>query len=256
MEKLEIVSMWYNEEDLAPFFFNHYLTFADNIHIIVDADTNDKTIDIIKKYIKLYQDKISYELYTFPDMMDDDLKVNKLSETARESKYEWVSIVDSDEFIFEDIKDKIQHCIDKNMFYVYFYQVYRNMVDNDLNPDILPIINQRRYGSNAIMINGVHASQNLYRKPIVFKPYLNICLTPGNHSYVKNDNVCIHQNTIYGSHWMMADEWLAIKRRIYGRKNRQSKNNYEKSYTVQHWKITEEEIKTECKKHFNDLKLF
>ncbi len=40
--KISVISVWYNEEKLAPFFLEHY-RFADAIHIAVDADTCDGT---------------------------------------------------------------------------------------------------------------------------------------------------------------------------------------------------------------------
>lgn len=260
MEKhkiLKIISMWYNEEILAPFFLNHYLEFADKIYLIIDADTNDSTISIIEKYQENFPNKIEYEIFKFPDMMDDDIKVNKLNETAylNSNKYDWICIVDADEFIFNNIKETIQKLNNENVIYINFYQVYRNIIEKDLNSNIFPIIEQRRYGLNKFKVNGVYV-ETLYRKPIVFKPEFHFLLTPGNHHLLPNDKIKPYIKLINGSHWMMADIDLAIQRRVYGRKNRQSKNNYEKGHTVQHWNITEEEIIKECKEHENDEKIF
>jgi len=253
--KLEIISMWYNEEILAPFFLNHYLEFADNIHLIIDADTNDNTFNILNDYKEKYNKKLTWEVFLFPDMMDDDIKVNKLNDVAKNSKYDWVAIVDADEFIFSDIKTLIDEIKEENLIFVNFFQVYRNEKETDLNSNILPIINQRRFGTSFIVINGQENS-SLYNKPIVFRSNLNLKLLPGNHIFEGNKNVNVYHKFVNGTHWMMADIDLAIARRIYGRKNRQSKNNYKKGHTVQHWYVTEEDIKAECQNHLKDEQKF
>jgi hypothetical protein len=247
--------MWYNEEDFAPYFFEHYKGIVDKFYIILDADTNDTTLKIIEKYSKILpKGSIEYEIFTFPDMMDDDLKVQKLNSATNHIDTDWIIVVDGDEFVFPEIIDAVYNT-DKNMIYVNYFQVYRNEKETDLNIDIKPIHTQRRCGPKNILING-NSTVVLYRKPSVFKSNLNIQLTPGNHSYLPNNNIRIHDKIVNGSHWMMADEEIAVKRRVYGRKNRQSKNNYDKGYTVQHWEITEEQIRKECQEHLKDLSLF
>lgn len=45
---IEIITMWYNEEALAPFFLKHY-SWADKITLLYDEETSDKSLDIIAK---------------------------------------------------------------------------------------------------------------------------------------------------------------------------------------------------------------
>jgi len=68
--KIELMTLWYNEEFLAPYFLNHY-KFIDTIHLFLDSDTNDTTKEIISQY-----NNVSLKQFTFPDRMDDEIKIN------------------------------------------------------------------------------------------------------------------------------------------------------------------------------------
>jgi len=254
MLDLEVVTMWYNEEDLAPFFLKHYLMFADSIFVVVDSDTDDSTREIIKKFQKK-NSNITCEEFTFPDMMDDDLKVKKLNEVVGRKKEGWVLVVDADEFVVDPrtIVER-ENSLNKNLIYVDFFQAYRNVKDLDLDINASSIIDQRPYGTKEFLIEGVSSSL-IYRKPILFSRRCGFVLEPGNHFVKKNASLSASSKFILGAHWMMADEKIAVKRRIKGRKLRQSQNNKKRGYTVQHWNVTEEEIRKECLAHLNDKKM-
>lgn len=246
--RIEIITIWYNEEKLAPFFLNHY-KYVDKIHLLLDADTNDDTRKICSGY-----SNVEIEDFTFPDMMDDILKVNKINETVNKLDCDWVYVLDSDEFIWPSTNEDPKRFLSKqkdNLLYAKIYQVYRHITESNLNINY-SIQRQRCHGDPNIT-KGINAA---YNKPIVFKPQTNVILKPGNHSYQANNNITISKDNFIGAHWAMADVDMAIKRRIAGRKERQSKRNLAMGMTMQHHHVTEEEIKHECNSHLLDPKLW
>ena len=248
MMKIEIVTMWYNEEKFAPFFLNHY-KYVDKIHLLLDADTNDNTRKICSQY-----PNVEIEDFVFPDMMDDILKVNKINETVKRLDCDWVYVLDADEFIWPSKDEEPREFLSRqkrNLLYAQMWQVYRNVVDLDLDSN-LSVKTQRRYGDTNI----TEGMNRLYNKPIVFKSGIDIVLDKGNHFYAENKKIKVSTDNFLGAHWAMVDVDIAIERRIAGRRERQSKRNLEKGMTIQHHFITEEEIRTECEEHLNDSKLW
>lgn len=251
--KIKIISMWFNEEFLSRFFLNHY-SWTDEIHILFDTDTTDNSRKIIESY-----SNTKIENFTFPDMFDDDLKIAKINEIYNNTsinEFDWIICVDSDEFIWPKDFVNPKECLKNTEFNCYraaMWQVYKHKSELDLDYN-KPTIFQRRYG-DADINAGINA---LYIKPIIVKTGLkNLIWQVGNHKILSCENNIHYSNEYWqGTHWMMADENLAIERRIKGRKERFSKNQITKAYTHQHIFITEEEIKKICKEHENDKKLF
>jgi hypothetical protein len=236
--KIELITMWYNEEDFAPFFLNHF-SWVDNIHLIIDADTNDNTVEIAKKY-----PNVTIEYFQFPDMMDDVLKVNKLNDTYRGKDADWVIIVDSDEFIFNsdlgnDFRNELEASSEQVIF-ARLWNVYKHTSESNLDMSI-QISQQRKYG-----ILDMKGQTACYTKPSIIRGRQDAFLAVGNHSVNINGTKATSKQILEGSHWAMADEELAVKRRIYGRKLRQSQVNLTTGLTIQNHKITEEEIRNEC----------
>lgn len=246
--KIAIVTVWYNEEDFAPFFLNHY-DYVDRIFVLLDADTSDRTPDILARY-----ENVVIEPLAFPDGMDDIIKVKALSHKAQElaDRFDWVYALDADEFIFAP-----RNYYDAGVFLAKqgqlgydcvvatMYQVYRHVTDEDLDPT-KPAIYQRQHG-DPNTTQGINA---LYNKPIVARPNRGILWGVGNHNLL-NDNRRAEER-MFGAHWAMAEPDIAVKRRILGRKMRQSKRNLDLKLTYHHHHITEEEIREECKQHEND----
>lgn len=246
--KTAIVTMWYNEAFLAPFFLGHY-SYADKIHLLLDADTDDNTRAICGRH-----GNVEIEDFTFPDMMDDELKVIKINEMVARQKADWVFSVDADEFIFPANGENVMAILARqtaNLLYAQMWQVYRHMTDLDLDPR-QPAIYQRRHGDPNITV-GINSA---YVKPIIIRPEIGIEWYPGCHSYKENGKIEISKERFLGAHWQMADVNMAIDRRIKGRQKRQSKHNLETGMTGQHHFITEEEIRAECERHLHDPQLF
>jgi SAM-dependent methyltransferase len=245
--------MWYNEEFLAPFFLNHY-SWADKIHILLDADTNDRTEEIAREY-----PNVEIEHFKFPDMMDDIIKVAKLNDKYRSIKdADYVALVDSDEFIFcNNLKKAVRTHLEetrKDVYFVNLWQIFKHETDPPLDPNAsIPL--QRRHGDP----NMDDHFNVLYIKPAIVKGGKNLCWTCGNHEVVyegnslkwqtrnlgimESLNVSVRKNEmLQGSHWRLVDLEETIKRRINNRKNRQSQVNLAKGLTFQYHDICEQQI--------------
>lgn len=92
MNRFETITFVYNEEFLLPFYLNHY-SFVDRFNIIFDQDSNDRTLDILRS-----SSKVNIIIYKFPDMMDDDLKVQFINQIYKGLTDCYVINVDCDEF--------------------------------------------------------------------------------------------------------------------------------------------------------------
>ena len=231
--------MWYNEEDLAPFFLNHF-AWVDRINLIVDRDTNDSTVEISKNYQNV---DISY--ICFPDGMDDLIKADALNEKYKSIKADWVIVLDADEFIFNselgnDLSRELKELRSGKIIFSRLWNVYRHSSEEDLVVGN-PISSQRKYG-----ISNMKGQISTYTKPSILKGGLDARLTPGNHSVIVGGNEVQPKYILEGAHWAMADETIAIKRRIHGRKMRQSAVNLSNQLSAQHHNITEDDIRAEC----------
>jgi len=250
---IEMITMWYNEEFLAPYFLNHY-NDIDRIHIFVDSDTNDKTRDIISGY-----GNVLIHDFTFPDMMDDIIKIDLLNNFYHTLDGDYVALVDADEFIF-DLRDHLRKH-NEMLHYTKFWNVYRHSSDSDLNP-LLPIKEQRRHGVSDF------EGFNIYTKPNIVRSKIeDFRWTVGHHNaslQSRDMNFChLNKNLdiadasiLTGAHWAMADLKYVIDRRLKGRKERQSKENIRRKLTVQHHNITEQYLIEQCQKHLNDPIVF
>jgi len=244
---LTIISMWYNEEDLAPFFLEHYKE-VDKIIILLDTDTTDNTRQICESY-----KNVEVKDFTFPNnKYDDYTKTDRVNEELKTIESDWVIGIDSDEFIFapkeyKGAREFLTSLDEYTVIYSAMYQVYRNISENDLDIKKPPIF-QRQYGDTSL----TSQFNVCYVKPNVIRGQMDIVWGLGFHNCSGKD-VKVAPMRFHGSHWMMADVDVAIKRRIYGRKMRMSKRNLNEGLSIQHHNITEEIIRKECQKHLNDL---
>jgi hypothetical protein len=252
--KIELMSMWYNEEFLAPFFLSHY-RFVDKIHIFLDADTNDRTRNEIDKASELYKN-ISVQEFTFPDKMDDIIKIVKLNEFYKTIDSDYVFLADADEFIFYPAG-----YLEANPQIIHFtklWNVYRHHTEQDLNPE-RPIREQRRHGVSDF------EGFDVYTKPNMVMAKQDFSWALGHHAgFLQGQAVdwyASHElfppgvsrmDPLPGAHWAMADPAFAVERRMKGRKERQSQVNLQLGLTIQHHFITEEAIRTSMKLHEND----
>lgn len=251
--RIEVVTMWYNEAFLAPFFLNHY-SWVDRITILLDTDTDDDT-----EQIALIYPGVAIEPFTFPDGMDDILKIERINQFAAEAQCDWLIAVDADEFIHSwpvtglGPRASLRYAAKDghNLVRSQLYQVYRHKTDKDLDP-AQDTIWQRRHGDPDVN----SAFNKLYCKPIIVKPEVGIQWRPGCHSYVPNPAIREAPKPWIGAHWANADPCFCVERRIRGRRDRMSKRNKQLGLTYQHHNVTEAEILALCRRHLDDPRLF
>ena len=251
--RIGLISMVFNEEYILPFFFRHYNQFVDKYYILYDKDSTDLTLEIVREQAKTKEVEIIP--FEFPDGMNDRIKVDKINNLYEKiTDCDWICCADADEFIFPlpfetDVKEILQREQDKgfNLVKTHMWQVYRNVADEDLDPNKMPIVTQRRYGDPRL--------DGWYVKPIIVRAGMNIGWTLGNHeiaygSYKESDY------KMAGSHWANADPCFCVDRRVKNRRDRQSKWNMTAGVTCQHHRITEQDVLDLCSRHINDPKLF
>ena len=246
--KIKILTVWYNESFLAPFFSKHY-DYTDEIYVLLDSDTDDDTREILKK-----SDNVKIEEFTFPDMMDDSIKADHINRVVKKIKSDWIYVLDADEFIFPpnfEPPHKFLNRIKENVVIARMWQVYRHINDKDLDINKNSVVLQRRHGDEN-RETGINAA---YCKPIIVKPPIDFDFLYGNHQLIGN-NFKVAKETFDGAHWSMADLNFALDRRIKGRRERQSKHNLETGMTYHQHEVTEESLRKECDLHKNDPKLF
>lgn len=246
--KISVITVLYNEEFLLPFFLSHY-QWADEIHVLLDSDTNDQTREICQADPKVFV----YE-FTFPDMMDAIIKQQHIHKLFYFLNADWVMVVDCDEYIFpvpyEDPRDVFQR-LNGNIATAHMWPVYRHITDCDLDPNLPPMW-QRRHGDPDMMKGFNYA----YIKPCIAKPETKIKWGLGCHNYYQKEGLIKSDYLFYGAHWKMADPELAIIRRVANGRDRQSKSNLSAGYQSVDHHITEELIREECGLHLNDPRLF
>lgn len=246
--KIIVISMWYNESFLAPFFLKHY-SYADEIRIIIDADTDDDSREICSTY-----PNVKTEEFRYPDMSDWKLHINKMNEIAHSLHCDWIIAADADEFIFPEANEDPREFLKRqkgNLVYARIEQVYRHRTDADLD-STKPAIWQRRHGDP----NPPKTIKQRFNKPLIVKPEVRIVWEMGFHGYRKNSNVNTCEERFIGAHWKMVDVDMAIKRRIKDRRERQGKRNLRRGWGRRDHRITEEQIREECDRHLDDPMLF
>jgi len=248
--KISAITVLYNEEFLLPFFLNHY-RWVDEILVLLDSDTNDRTLAICQA-----DPKVIVQEFTFPDMMDAIIKQQHIHKLFHSIDADWAVVVDCDEFIFPfpyENQRSVFNRLTGNLATAHMWPVYRNKIDSDLNPNPrLPPMWQRRHG-DPDMTKGFNYA---YIKPCIAKPETKIEWGLGCHDYYEKEGIIASDYMFHGAHWKMADPELAIIRRIANGRDRQSKSNLSAGYQIQDHSITEEEILDVCNSHLDDPRLF
>lgn len=249
--RIGVITMMYNEEQLAPFFCNHY-SDVDQIRVLLETDTDDRTKEILLSYGNVTIIPIHIE-----GGIDDTQKVRMINDQLNQIECDWVYVVDPDEFIFPASWENPKEFLKRqngDIVGAWMYQVYRHKMDKDLDPS-LPTVPQRLHGDpdRLSTTRTEHTCANaLYVKPIVVRTGKGIVFGAGNHLVFGNFKICAER--YHGVHWQMADPSIAIPRRML-RKKRISAVNKQKGHGVQHWNVTEEDILKACKEHDNDTML-
>jgi len=246
--KITVISRWFNEAIIAPFFLNHY-AFADEIIILLDEMTTDATAEIISGY-----PNTKIRNYKLPEGVSFGRTTALVTQAASTVDSGWIICPDTDEFVFPHGHGNSHLTLnqaDGNLVYADMWGVYRHQTEKDLDLS-LPTIWQRRHGDpNRTVGTNRHAC-----KPIIVKSGLGINWTPGFHGYQNNSKIKVSRTRFDGVHWMMADVDLAVPRRMRGRRELISEENLHHGWGYHNFDITEEKIRADCAAHANDPQVF
>lgn len=99
--KVCVITFTYNEEDIIPYFLRHYW-FADKI-IVYDNLSMDNTLNLLNK-----DNRVFIRIRTNNKINDIDLLKIKNNAWKQFRDYDWVIIVDIDEFLYsENVVDEL-----------------------------------------------------------------------------------------------------------------------------------------------------
>lgn len=240
--KVTVISRWFNEEFFAPYFLSHY-AWADEIIIVLEKSTTDRSADIAGQFKNTY-----IEYCDFGAVLDDSIFSNMMSDLATGLDSDWVIRADADEMTFPygfaDPREALEKA-DGNVINTLYRWIYRHKDDADLDPAI-PSVTQRRHGGKYTIWPGMGET---FVKPTIVRPDVNIRWTPGEQRFEPNGRVKISKTVWDGVHWQMVDVDEAVRRLISAEK-RLSEKNIKNNWGVR--KFTEAMIREECLKHLND----
>lgn len=251
-DSISIITKWLNEEDFAPFFLRYY-GWADELIVMLDDRTNDRSLDMLRQCRRTRIIPCHY-----PDGFNCIQAYNMINDVAGEIKTDWVICVDSDEFLFPRERHHREQGIRKTLtgvkgdvVYVDYWQMYRHHDELPLDVTV-PVLNLRRYGDP----DRETGYNKLFRKPAIVRTGLRIEWEVGHHNFYCADKVTISKTRFDGAHWNMADVEIAIKRRMNWRREVLSKDDVERQFSSNNYDITEEQIRDMCRQHEHDPQVF
>jgi hypothetical protein len=240
--KIGVVSRWYNEEFFAPFFLNHY-HWADEVVILLEKSSSDKSAQIVSKY-----KNARVEFCVTDELLNDRLLSDIVSDQVAKMDCDWVVRADADEFIFpkhnQDPREVLEKA-DGNLILAWYRWVYQHRTESKLNPK-LPTVPQRLHGGVYTIWKGMG---DRYSKPTIVRPDVQLRWFPGDQRHQPNSKVRLSSTAFDGVHWQMADVEHAIARNIKN-ESRLSEENKKNNWGVKNF--TPEMIREECERHLDD----
>lgn len=165
--KILVFSLTFNNADILPFWLRHYSTFADEISVWDDHST-DTTRRILSA-----NPKVILRDWPHRTGIDEDAFLAHWQEWYPKARghFDWVMIVDPDEFIHANyIKTVLQYEADKGT------EVIKpsgyNMVGDGIPLDD---------GRQIYDINPMGVAAPVYSKPVIFRPQIAINWIRGKH---------------------------------------------------------------------------
>jgi hypothetical protein len=249
--RIGVLTMCYNEEQILPFFLKHY-SYVDEIRILFETDTTDRSLDIIRNFQNPRTKRIHID-----GGIVDNIKSQMINDEFRrmgESGFDWIYVLDPDEFIYPHNHEDPERFLNRqvaDVVYAHMWQVYRHITDKNLDPAKFPV-GQRQHGDPDLYNSTeyTHKDKNSNSiKPSVIRGGTSLSLLPGNHQF--NGQVNISNELYRGVHWQMADYKIAVDRRM-ARKRRISDLNRANRQGFQHFEVTSKIIGQQCIDHMND----
>ena len=234
---ITVITHWYNEQLLAPLFFNHYRD-CDEVRVLLDTDTNDATREIASQYPNVVIQDVHC-----PDRMDNIQMLANINQAILDVRRGWIYMVDADEFIFpenwEDPRTFLERQTAEVVNCVYFH-VYRHHTDSDIDYSLSPVP-QRMHA-----LEGGPEYKNWFWKPSVFRANAEVQLTIGNHRF-KGEHTVSGERYI-GAHWKQADYDICVRRRLSNRE-RHSDHDKKKGWGNHDFHITERRLKRQLQQN-------
>lgn len=166
--KILVFSLTFNNADILPFWLRHYSTFADEISVWDDNST-DTTRRILSA-----NPKVIVRDWPHRTGIDEDAFLAHWQEWYPKARghFDWVMIVDSDEFLYAPfMKTMLERNMDMGV------EVIRsegfNMMGNGIPEDD---------GRQIYEINPMGVRAPVYSKPICFRPHIKINWIRGKHA--------------------------------------------------------------------------
>ena len=247
--EIEVITVMYNEELLAPLFVRHYAPWVDRITVLHDQST-DRTREKLETTAAECGLPLTIRPIQFPEGYDNKTKIEFINQAVRESSADFVICVDSDEFVhpwpFDNTDPRKE--LEKetaNVVRCKMCHVYRHITDAEIDPGKPPLF-QRRHGAP----NDLEES---YDKPCIVRPDSGIQFEPGCHfvtlPYPESRAVW------RGTHWAKADDFC-VQRYINNRLERMSKRNRELGFSSHIVNQTADRLRAELKAHEQDPQIF
>jgi len=250
--RIKLITFFHNEEFLVPFYLSHYW-WADSIHAVF-SKSDDRTEELLRADHRVHLDPFEFPGGKIDDGIKRDIINLVMSETSRQST-DWILVVDSDEFIWfggcpecdarEILPEVSSSC---NVLVARLWNVYRNRSDSDLDLKKTPVVYQRRHGDQN---RDPH-----YQKPCVIRAGTGIRLEVGAHTIINMGGVRVSAVDCDGAHWQNADPCFCLARRVKGRSQRISDNNYRAGWGHGQYHLTEDMVMKVCRDHLDDPKCF
>jgi hypothetical protein len=241
--KVSVISRWMNEEFFAPYFLSHY-AFADEIIILLERSTSDRSAEIIGRFPNA---RIEYT--DTGGVINDRIFSDAMSDLAASLKTDWVIRADADELIYFEPQFWNPRGVlaeaDGNCIEVLFRWIFRHKDDPDLDPS-KPAVFQRPHGGVYSMWPGMGST---FIKPSIVRPEAKIRWRPGEQGYENSPNVRMSEARADGVHWQMVDVEEAV-RRLLSAEARLSDVNKKNNWGVR--RFTEAQIRECCAAHLND----
>jgi len=180
--KIIVFVITYNCIDTLPFFLRHYSTFADEISAF-DDDSTDGTREMLAKH-----PLVKLRGWPHKTGIDEDLFLAHWQEWYPKARgaFDWVMIVDPDEFIYAPFVINELHKAIADRYEVIRPTGY-NMTGKGLPKD-----DGRQIWEIAPM--GVHAP--VYSKPVIFRPHIRINWIRGKHA-LENCNPVVNEESAF-----------------------------------------------------------
>jgi glycosyltransferase involved in cell wall biosynthesis len=178
--KIDLYTVCYNEELILPYFFRHYKQFCDNITIFDNYSTDNS--------IKIAQNAGANIIqFNTNNIFDDNVHVNIKNNCWKESKADWVIIIDVDEFVYHPNLIEILKKTNATIITPKLYHMYS---------DIFPTTTGQIYDEIKMGLSSCHKECSFTGDKInLFKP-----LEIKEINYLLNHNINPIGNICYDNH--------------------------------------------------------